>query len=192
MGQAELLEQAVAAAAAADEDDDTLPRPPPNDNATWQELLRRSLSVFDCALACRACAASTAEGGGLGLGAVLLITGLHGLRGWGKICLSRFCMVWSKQTCLVFAGCRHLLHLHTLAPSSRTLSLLALHTCCPAHYRYCLLSRSSLRVSESQLTAASPDAYAIMSDDMVMVHAAVELGHKVSSEGWDLGLVGVS
>lgn len=89
VGQAELLEQATAAAAAADEDDDVLPRPPPNGNATWQELLRR----------------------------------------------------------------------------------------------YCLLSRSSLRVSESQLTAASPDAYATMSDDMVMVHAAVELGHKVSSEG---------
>jgi hypothetical protein len=53
-------------------------------------------------------------------------------------------------------------------------------TCAPAHHRYCLLSRSSLRVSESQLTAASPDAYATMSDDMVMVHAAVELGHKVS------------
>jgi hypothetical protein len=32
------------------------------------------------------------------------------------------------------------------------------------------------------LSRVSPDAYATMSDDMVMVHAAVELGHKVSSE----------
>lgn len=48
--------------------------------------------------------------------------------------------------------------------------------CC----RYCLLSRSSLRVSESQLTNCSPEAYATMSDDLIMVHAAVELGRKVS------------
>jgi hypothetical protein len=48
--------------------------------------------------------------------------------------------------------------------------------CC---HRYCLLSRSSLRVSESQLQSASPDAYATMSDDLIMVHAAVELGNKV-------------
>jgi hypothetical protein len=52
--------------------------------------------------------------------------------------------------------------------------------CCSC--RYCLLSRSSYRVSESQLAQASPEEYATMSDDLVMVHAAVQLGHKVR---WD-------
>jgi hypothetical protein len=53
--------------------------------------------------------------------------------------------------------------------------------CCSRRLcRYCLLSRSSLRVSESQLTTASPEAYATMTDDLIMVHAAVELGRKVS------------
>lgn len=48
----------------------------------------------------------------------------------------------------------------------------------PSH-RYCLLSRSSLRVSESQLGAGTPEAYATMSDELIMVHAAVELGRQV-------------
>ncbi|KAF8056775.1 hypothetical protein HT031_006273 [Scenedesmus sp. PABB004] len=42
--------------------------------------------------------------------------------------------------------------------------------------RYCLLSRSSLRVRESEL--ARGDACASLSDDLVMVHAAVELGKR--------------
>lgn len=35
---------------------------------------------------------------------------------------------------------------------------------------------------ESQLPLASPEEYATMSDDLVMVHAAVQLGHKVRQE----------
>jgi hypothetical protein len=34
---------------------------------------------------------------------------------------------------------------------------------------------------ESQLTQASPEEYATMSDDLVMVHAAVQLWHKLGS-----------
>lgn len=42
LGQSALLEQAAAVAGDEDDDDDDLlPHPPPNGNATWQELLRR-------------------------------------------------------------------------------------------------------------------------------------------------------
>jgi hypothetical protein len=43
--------------------------------------------------------------------------------------------------------------------------------------RYCLLSRSSLRVKDSELKPGQQ--YASMSDDLIMVHAAVELGKQV-------------
>jgi hypothetical protein len=43
--------------------------------------------------------------------------------------------------------------------------------------RYCLLSRSSLRVKDSELKPGQQ--YATMSDDLIMVHAAVELGKQV-------------
>jgi hypothetical protein len=43
--------------------------------------------------------------------------------------------------------------------------------------RYCLLSRSSLRVRDSELKPGQQ--YASMSDDLIMVHAAVELGKQV-------------
>lgn len=36
-------------------------------------------------------------------------------------------------------------------------------------------------MSESQLGQASPEDYATMSDDLIMVHAAVQLGHKVGA-----------
>ena len=50
---------------------------------------------------------------------------------------------------------------------------------CSRVCRYCLLSRSSLRVKESEL---KPDLeYATMSDDLIMVHAAVELGKQVGA-----------
>eukprot|EP00879_Flechtneria_rotunda_P023010 GHRR01024322.1.p1 GENE.GHRR01024322.1~~GHRR01024322.1.p1 ORF type:complete len:526 (+),score=186.96 GHRR01024322.1:244-1821(+) len=44
--------------------------------------------------------------------------------------------------------------------------------------RYCLLSRSSLRVKDSELTPGQE--YATMSDDLIMVHAAVELGKQAA------------
>lgn len=48
--------------------------------------------------------------------------------------------------------------------------------CC----RYCLLSRSSLRVKDSELRAGQE--YALMSDDLIMVHAAMELGKQVGED----------
>ncbi|KAF6250372.1 hypothetical protein COO60DRAFT_1629876 [Scenedesmus sp. NREL 46B-D3] len=47
--------------------------------------------------------------------------------------------------------------------------------------RYCLLSRSSLRVKDSELKPAQQ--YASLSDDLIMVHAAVELGKQ---DAWRL------
>uniref|UniRef100_A0A383VPI7 PHD-type domain-containing protein n=1 Tax=Tetradesmus obliquus TaxID=3088 RepID=A0A383VPI7_TETOB len=47
--------------------------------------------------------------------------------------------------------------------------------------RYCLLSRSSLRVKDSELKPGQ--CYASMTDDLIMVHAAVELGKQ---DAWRL------
>lgn len=81
------------------------------------------------------------------------------------------CYIAVSRSCIVMPPHHTTRHQHTL------------------YRRYCLLSRSSLRVSEAQLSAASPETYATMSDDLICVHAAMELGHKVRfwfecSEHW--------
>jgi hypothetical protein len=55
--------------------------------------------------------------------------------------------------------------------------------------RYCLLSRSSLRVKDSELKPGQQ--YAAMSDDLIMVHAAVELGKQVRAAAGFLAFLNV-
>ncbi len=68
----------------------------------------------------------------------------------------------------------------TLPPLPLPNAILPGHIQSSWHVRcsYCLLSRSSLRVKDSELKPGQQ--YATMSDDLIVVHAALELGRTVS------------